>query len=72
MRLCGAARTPTEEDPPRRKPLPPAGSFDCGRFAPSAQDDKARTMPRQFAEAKAFAASEILRLRSPAGSLHSG
>ena len=24
----------------RRKPSPPAGSFDCGRFAPFAQDDK--------------------------------
>ena len=26
----------------RRKPSPPAGSFDCGRFAPFAQDDEVR------------------------------
>ena len=30
----------------RRKPLHPARSFDCGRFAPFAQDDKALTTPR--------------------------
>ena len=48
------ARIPTGTRLRRCRPLQPVRSFDSGRFAPSAQDDKARTPRRTPASRRAL------------------